>query len=56
MRLAVGDGHEIACTVHEAPHGEPAVVLNGGPGSGRSASALDLFVSITRVALFFADK
>lgn len=53
MRLAVGDGHEIAFAVHGTPHGEPAIVLHGGPGSGRSASALDLFhLGRWRVVLF----
>ncbi|HET7305893.1 MAG TPA: alpha/beta fold hydrolase, partial [Segeticoccus sp.] len=32
--LDVGDGHRIAWEVSGNPHGKPAVVLHGGPGSG----------------------
>lgn len=42
-RLAVGDGHELAWEMCGDPAGVPAVVLHGGPGSGRSRTARRLF-------------
>jgi proline iminopeptidase len=51
--LTVGDGHQLAWTVVGDPHGQPAVALHGGPGSGTSPLYASLFdLSRYRVALF----
>ena len=41
--LEVGDGHRISWEVCGNPDGKPAVLLHGGPGSGRSTSARRFF-------------
>ena len=41
--LDVGDGNHIAWEVCGNPDGRPAVLLHGGPGSGRSTSARRFF-------------
>jgi proline iminopeptidase len=41
--LAVGDGHRLSWEVGGNPHGKPAVVLHGGPGSGRFPAARNMF-------------
>jgi proline iminopeptidase len=41
--LDVGDGHRIAWSVSGNPHGKPALLLHGGPGSGSSPAARRLF-------------
>jgi proline iminopeptidase len=41
--LTVGDGHELYWETSGAPHGTPAVVLHGGPGSGSAPSRRRLF-------------
>ena len=51
--LAVGQGHAIAWEVCGNPHGKPAVLLHGGPGSGRSRSAARFFdPDVWRIVLF----
>lgn len=41
--LATGDGHELAWEVSGHPDGAAALVLHGGPGSGRSSGSRRLF-------------
>ncbi|HBF29051.1 prolyl aminopeptidase [Rhizobium sp.] len=41
--LPVSDGHQIYFECSGNPHGIPAVVLHGGPGSGRSETARQYF-------------
>ncbi len=41
--LDVGDGHHVYWEASGEPDGKPAVVLHGGPGSGRSARMRRLF-------------
>lgn len=41
--LAVSNGHQLYFECSGNPHGIPAVVLHGGPGSGRSESARQYF-------------
>jgi proline iminopeptidase len=51
--LEVGDGQRIAWEVSGNPEGKPAVVLHGGPGSGRTPGARRLFdPDAYRVVLF----
>ncbi|HUA43949.1 MAG TPA: prolyl aminopeptidase [Solirubrobacteraceae bacterium] len=52
-RLDVGNGHRIYWEVRGNPHGTPAVVLHGGPGSGANAGWTELFdPAAYRVVLF----
>lgn len=41
--LPVGDGHHLCYECSGNPHGIPALVLHGGPGSGRSETARRYF-------------
>lgn len=41
--LEVGDGQLVSWEVCGNPEGRPAVVLHGGPGSGRSAGMRRVF-------------
>ena len=51
--LGVGDGHRISWETCGTPDGKPAVVLNGGPGSGCTAEMRRLFdPSAYRIVLF----
>ncbi len=51
--LDVGEGHRIAWSIAGNPHGKPAVVLHGGPGSGTSPRFRRWFDPATyRVVLF----
>ena len=51
--LEVGDGNRVGWEVCGNPHGKPAVVVHGGPGSGSSIWDRRLFdPSAYRVALF----
>jgi proline iminopeptidase len=51
--LDVGDGHSVYWETCGSPNGKPAVVLHGGPGSGRSPRMRRLFdPAAYRVALF----
>ena len=51
--LDVGDGHRVYWETCGEPDGKPAVVLHGGPGSGRSARMRRLFhPEAYRVVLF----
>ncbi len=51
--LEVGDGHSIYWEACGNPDGKPAVVLHGGPGSGRSTRMRRLFDPVAyRVTLF----
>jgi proline iminopeptidase len=52
-RLEVGDGHSIHWELYGHPHGKPAVVLHGGPGSGLRSSWTQVFdPDAYRIALF----
>ncbi|MEO0682776.1 MAG: alpha/beta fold hydrolase, partial [Pseudomonadota bacterium] len=52
-RLPVGEGHALSWELRGAADGLPAVVLHGGPGSGRSAGHRALFDPARwRAALF----
>ncbi|GAB3209464.1 prolyl aminopeptidase [Marinactinospora endophytica] len=51
--LDVGDGHRVHWEAYGDPAGKPALVVHGGPGSGRSATAHRLFDPARyRVVLF----
>lgn len=51
--LAVGDGHQVYWESCGNPHGKPALLLHGGPGSGFSPSQRRFFdPDIYRVVLF----
>ena len=51
--LDVGDGHRIAWEVSGRPHGKPAVVLHGGPGSGSAPWTRRMFdPAVYRTVLF----
>jgi proline iminopeptidase len=51
--LDVGDGHRLAWALVGNPHGQPAVALHGGPGSGTSPLYSSLFdLARFRVLLF----
>jgi proline iminopeptidase len=41
--LDVGDGHRLSWEVCGNPEGKPAIVLHGGPGSGRTAGLRRFF-------------
>jgi proline iminopeptidase len=41
--LDVGDGHRVHWSVRGNPHGKPAVLLHGGPGSGSSPRTPGMF-------------
>lgn len=43
FRLPVSDGHELAAEISGNPDGKPVVLIHGGPGSGRSATARRYF-------------
>jgi proline iminopeptidase len=52
-RLEVGDGHRIYWEICGNPHGKPAVVLHGGPGSGCTPGYRDWFdPAAYRIVLF----
>ena len=52
-RLAVGQGNTIAWEVCGNPRGKPAILLHGGPGSGRSRGAARFFdPAVWRIVLF----
>jgi proline iminopeptidase len=53
--LDVGDGHHIAWETCGNHKDRPAVVLHGGPGSGRSRTARQLF-DLTRWRVVFFDQ
>jgi proline iminopeptidase len=51
--LDVGDGHRLSWEVCGNPEGKPAVVLHGGPGSGRTAGLRRFFdPGAYRIVLF----
>ncbi|GGU60474.1 prolyl aminopeptidase [Streptomyces daghestanicus] len=51
--LDVGDGNRVSWETCGNPHGKPAVVLHGGPGSGRSAAFRRYFdPAVYRIVLF----
>jgi proline iminopeptidase len=51
--LNVGDGHRVYWEVCGNPHGKPAVVLHGGPGSGCTlAWRRDFDPDVYRIVLF----
>ncbi|MFC3125273.1 prolyl aminopeptidase [Pseudoroseomonas globiformis] len=51
--LPVGDGHSLSWEACGHPEGRPALVLHGGPGSGRSATARRYFdPAVFNIVLF----
>ncbi len=51
--LNVGDGHLVYWEVCGSPHGRPAVVMHGGPGSGCTPQHRQLFdPNVYRIVLF----
>ncbi len=53
--LDVGQGHKIHYAQYGHPHGEPALVLHGGPGSKSSLAALKWF-DLSRYRVIMADQ